>query len=307
MDGRLARVRFVHNNSVRAMLELNDLLIKARIDPEVVVVQRHRPTAPELREQLPWMAAEQPELYNAFQSSHTVNVEAMLKQAKHVVSLIGNRPGEALFVGVFDIVGFRTISSTEFGRMKANQTLLRYGTAGPRDERDSLWFDLRLSAVLSELKGRLVLRWPPPERSWSRWASNGTFAIKSIHEESRLVSEMPPWHQLVLQYESLRALPSSWRDRLSQWRGVYYVFDTTLNKGYVGSAYGRDNILGRWEAYGATGHGGNQLLRRCSPEALRFSVLQLVGPDMDRDEVIAVECDWKQRLHTRAPHGLNAN
>jgi hypothetical protein len=35
--------------------------------------------------------------------------------------------------------------------------------------------------------------------------------------------------------------------------------------------------------------------------------LQRVSPDMDAADIIALEGSWKQRLHTRQPHGLNDN
>ena len=41
-------------------------------------------------------------------------------------------------------------------------------------------------------------------------------------------------------------MPNAWRDRLSQWRGVYLILDTSDGTRYVGSAYGQENILGRW-------------------------------------------------------------
>ena len=40
-----------------------------------------------------------------------------------------------------------------------------------------------------------------------------------------------------------------WKSALSQWRGVYFIFDATDGKGYVGSAYGSGNLLGRWLNY----------------------------------------------------------
>ena len=63
---------------------------------------------------------------------------------------------------------------------------------------------------------------------------------------------------------------------LSQWHGVYYIFDTSVEKGYVGSAYGEENLLGRWLNYSATGHGGNNLVRKLNPEAFVFTILQRV-------------------------------
>ena len=102
-------------------------------------------------------------------------------------------------------------------------------------------------------------------------------------------------------------LPRSWKMAMMQWRGIYYIFDALDGKGYVGSAYGESNLLGRWENYGATGHGGNKLLRDRNPESFSFSILERVSPDMNASDVVALENSWKERLHTRAPHGLNDN
>ena len=76
--------------------------------------------------------------------------------------------------------------------------------------------------------------------------------------------------------------------------------------GYVGSAYGAENILGRWRSYAKTGHGGNRSLRASAPADLRFSILQRTSPDLEASDVIALEASWKDRLHTRQ-FGLNLN
>ena len=78
-------------------------------------------------------------------------------------------------------------------------------------------------------------------------------------------------------------------------------------KAYVGSAYGENNLLGRWLNYAARGHGGNRLLRGRDPTGFRFTILQRVSPDMEATDVIRLEATWKQRLHTRHPCGLNDN
>ena len=118
---------------------------------------------------------------------------------------------------------------------------------------------------------------------------------------------MPDWNELDLGWHEINLLPRPWRLALSHWRGIYYIFDTSDGKGYVGSAYGAENLLGRWRNYAASGHGGNTLLRRREPKTLRFSILQRVSPDMDATDVIRLEATWKDRLHTRAPIGLNDN
>jgi hypothetical protein len=112
---------------------------------------------------------------------------------------------------------------------------------------------------------------------------------------------------LNLSWEELADLPKSWEDAIRQWRAIYYIFDTSMQKGYVGSAGGVDNLLGRWRNYASSGHGGNVLLRNRDPMNFRFTILQRVSPDMDNDDVIRLENTLKLRLHARAPFGLNDN
>ena len=292
---------------IPVFMELNDLLRKAGIDPSTTLVMRHRPAEKGLRDVLPWLAAEKHDLYNAYQRQHGPRVEVALQKASHLVSLIRHQAGSALFVGLYRVDGARAISRKAYLAMPQARELA--SLAGGQEFRRSslLWFDLRLQSKLAELKGRLVLSWPGIERSWWRWAGRNVVPVQAIHEESVLVPKLADWQQLVLHWDELKLLPASWRAALSQWRGIYYIFDRQSGKGYVGSAYGAQNILGRWLTYARTGHGGNKLLRACRPEGLEFSILQRVGPDTGPAEVIALEGWWKQRLHSRAPYGLNEN
>jgi len=50
-------------------MEFNDLLIKEGINPKGVLVLRHRPSEPKFRKVFPWLAAERPDLYNAYQQA----------------------------------------------------------------------------------------------------------------------------------------------------------------------------------------------------------------------------------------------
>jgi hypothetical protein len=110
-----------------------------------------------------------------------------------------------------------------------------------------------------------------------------------------------------LAWPHLGVLPSRWKSDLSQWRGVYFIFDISDAKGYVGSAYGEDNLLGRWLNYAARGHGGNSLLRPRDPRNFQFTNLERVSPDMNADDIVKLEASWKRRLHTLQPYGLNEN
>ena len=155
-----------------------------------------------------------------------------------------------------------------------------------------LRFDLDLTDMYAQWKGKLIVRWPPPERSWWRRAHRNEMPVLAILEDSALDAAMPRWDEMVLTWEQLGVLPKRWKSVLSQWRAIYYIFDLSDGKGYVGSAYSDR---------------GNSLLRKRDPQNFRFTILQRVSPDMDADDVIRLENTWKNRLHTRAPSGLNDN
>ena len=56
-------------------IELNHLLATQAIDPEKVLVMRHRPFEAELQKVLPWLAAERPDVFNAYQQTQGERVE----------------------------------------------------------------------------------------------------------------------------------------------------------------------------------------------------------------------------------------
>jgi hypothetical protein len=169
-----------------------------------------------------------------------------------------------------------------------------------------LWFDLKLMNDLEDWRGKLIVRWPAPERSWWRWSSRNEIPVQAIVEDSLLDSTLPDWRDIVLSWDELAILPRKWREALSQWRGIYFIHDTTDGKGYVGSACGEENILGRWKNYAASGHGGNKRLLERSPKNFQFSILERASPDLDIADVVRLEKTWKDRLATRIS-GLNEN
>ena len=198
----------------------------------------------------------------------------------------------------------------EFWSRPANKEIQKLGSAGFNDriKRERiLEFDLGLTDIMSNWRGKLVVGWPPPERSWYRHAHKNVIPVLAIREECAFAPDLPAWDQIDFSWPELGILPRSLRAPLAQWRGIYLIWDSSDGMAYVGSAYGVDNILGRWTGYAATGHGGNKLLKQRDPSSFRFSILQRVSPDLDDAEVIALENSWKARLHTRAPHGLNEN
>jgi hypothetical protein len=292
-------------------MNLNDLFRLKDIDPQHVLVLRHRPREPQLNKVLPWLAAEKPNLFNAYQQSQSEKVEQAMKRAQYIASFIGHEPGKALFVGLYSVKGSIPITREQFWEIPENIKLRSLGMNGFTEEspRSScLWFDLMLTDFYHHWKGKLVIGWPGLELAWCRWAYKlkNEMSVLAILEECALDAAMPKWDEIEFSWEQLDLLPSRLKSKLEEWRGIYYIFDISDGKGYVGSAYGKDNIYGRWKGYAKSGHGGNSLLKKRDPHNFRFTILQRVSPDMNPNDVVGLEWSWMKRLHTRKPHGLNA-
>jgi hypothetical protein len=79
-------------------MNLNDLLKGKGIDPQHVLVLRHRPNEPELNKILPWLAAEKPDVFNAYQQTQGERVERAMQAMKdigYVASFLGREPGNS--------------------------------------------------------------------------------------------------------------------------------------------------------------------------------------------------------------------
>ncbi len=291
-------------------LTLNALLQASGVDPATVVIFRHRPYEPALNRVFDMIVSERPDLFDCYQSTHAANTEAALRRAKYVASFIRWGPRLALFVGLYRVASYQARSIEECIARPLHRELMALGMHGFKstDQRQQvLEFDLPLTPWHQDWRGKLIVRWPGLERSWYRWADRNECMVEAIAQENVLARAMPSWDQIILDWNELAILPQNWRAALRQWRGIYLIIDRSDGKQYIGSAYGSENILQRWNEYSRTGHGGNKLLRTRDPQSFRFSILQRVSPDLDDASVISIEKSWKDRLNTRSPSGLNEN
>lgn len=294
-------------------MNLNELMMVKNFDATRVLVFRHCPYEPGLKKVLPWLAEDQPGLFNAYQQTQGEKLESAMKTLSgegYVASFVGLEPGKAHFVGLYSIGAFRPLSLKEYWEVPAYAVLKSHGMVGftEAEGRPSvLWFDLQPVDFYPTWKGKLVVSWPPPERSWWRRAHRNEMTVLSVLEESAFAPATSGWDEISLTWDELGILPARLRAALSEWRGIYYIFDISDGKGYVGAAYGDSNLFGRWQHYAKSGHGDNRQLRHREPRNFRFTILQRVSPDMDKTDVIRLETTWKLRLHTRMPFGLNDN
>ena len=175
-------------------MELNDLLSLKNIDPKDVIVMRHSPYEIELKKVLPWLAAEHPHLFNAYQSTHPERYESTLKGKKYVASFIGHEAGKALFIGLYEIKDSQFITIKEYWGITANQELKTHGMFGPKEDRSSCClFSLQITDFYSEWKGKMIIKWPGGGRTYIRHADRdkNKMDIIAILEESHLNEAMP--------------------------------------------------------------------------------------------------------------------
>ena len=288
-------------------MNFSDLLVKHRINPKDVVVLRHRPTEPKLRQQLRRIALEDENAFIAYQSSHRINTERALQTAKFIASFLADGPGQAIFVGLYEITEMEIVPHDRWLDNPIIRSLVDGGSDAGETRTHIGWFHQKRVSFYDNWKGRLVVDWPPPERSWYRRAHKNTFAIKTIHSDDELIKRLDSWDRLVFSWQELNSLPKRFQDELAGWSGIYFIKDISDGMGYVGAAYGSENILGRWKNYRQTGHGDNVLLRKRNPSTFQFSILERLANNIDEQKVFDRETSWKLRLGTRHPLGLNAN
>lgn len=100
-----------------------ELLAKCGIDPHNVLLMRHTPQQPKLSKMLPWLAVERPDVYNAYQQTHNPRERKQIRKASYLASFIGNRMGEALFVGLYECKGEQTLPASKVMKIKGMPTL----------------------------------------------------------------------------------------------------------------------------------------------------------------------------------------
>lgn len=293
------------------MFHLTDVLRYADLNPEDVAVIFHTPREQETRRLFAWWAAERPSLFETYQSNHSRNAEATLKARRFMASMVNLGDRSFLFLGLYENAGGTWMSYADMDRdprfleLFDRSDLQSFASKGFDSDDGRFIFDFKLTEMLRPLIGRLQVTAPSAPRPYVRKAENLDVETLSISKEPMFGGTLPDWRIMTLTRTEIMSLPLSWSEALRHWRGVYLIVDEADGARYVGSAYGRDNLLGRWTAHVTGVMGVTRDLSKRRTENFRFSILERLDPDMEAAEVIARENTWKVRLHT-VRFGLNA-
>lgn len=287
------------------MLRLNDLLAQSGLEPAECTVTLHTPTEHRFARMIGYIHQQRREIFETFHSSHSKPAERTLKRRPFTVAFIAQEDRSLLLAGVYQVRGCRYREASEVGCDPLVREMVdQYGVDEPYGGKGGMWFDMEPTGILKDLEGRLRIA-PKLSQVYVRLAETLDAQIVEIARENRFNRPLPGWRELALSGPEVRALGPAARARLREWRGVYLIVDESDGQRYVGSAYGEENLWGRWSKHVARDRGVTKELRRRDPSQFQFSILERVSPDMAADEVIALEYSWMNRLHTRQ-FGLNA-
>ena len=173
------------------------------------------------------------------------------------------------------------------------------------------------------LIGRLIIRYQKGN-TYSRYIFNMQPLIDKI-EVSEILSDIyepikfDGFNNVHLKFKSLRSLLNGTRyfdyhAALSSVKGVYCLTDTRTGGLYIGSAYGKEGILQRWQCYIDTKTGGNAKLidlwknegEHYFEKYFEFTLIEVFPTQTPDKKVLNREKYWKDVFMTRE-YGYNAN
>ena len=146
-----------------------------------------------------------------------------------------------------------------------------------------MFYNLERIDLLKEYEGRLLIEWGKSALAWAQKGTNEK-PIVAIRDKKIFSG----YENAILTYEELREIVQdptayeSWHTALSTVNVVYLIVDRENGRKYVGSAYGKGGLLGRWTHYVKSLHGDNKLMKEllCDyPDRythFQFSILQLL-------------------------------
>ncbi|MBR2755081.1 MAG: GIY-YIG nuclease family protein [Lachnospiraceae bacterium] len=144
---------------------------------------------------------------------------------------------------------------------------------------------------------------------------------KSLSEKS-----FPGYKDVRVGFDELKKkleLSDEWRVALRSRKGIYLISDKSTGKLYVGSAYGTEGILGRWETYVKSGYDRHEVENGKYPNTefkklidregmtyikknFQYTLLETFTDDVSTEFIISRESWWKEVLLSRR-FGYNSN
>lgn len=241
--------------------------------------------------------------YQSVQSNDVFN------ECVYVLAFIATENTKAKYVGAFEILDKTTVKMIRKIRQLPDLGIKDYYND------NQFYYIQKEVPILTEFKDRLVIDWGKAAIQWCQNLSK-----KEVVEILPIgyVADFPGFDEVILEFDDLKKIIDSkdsnreWHRMLSSVAGVYLILDTETGLQYVGSASGKEGILGRWKQYAKNGHGENKLLLKILEQdphrykKFQYSILRTLPRTLTSTEVVALEMIYKKKLGSRT-FGLNSN
>ena len=247
------------------------------------------------------------------------------KNKKYVLSFIADGKTHSRFVGCFEIVDLSPASKAEKLSSFPHQDF--YNRPG------HVYFKMQLTEYMKDLIDRLVIDWGSGTIGYVQYSIDALQkkTVVSIYPDSKHV--FPGYNRVVWDFTTMQDYLThsdqyeEIANALKEVYAIYLVVDSQTGKYYVGSAYGKDGLFGRWLTYAHTnGTGGNskadddgnkgvvEYLKK-NPKAylnFQYSILEVIHKtginEKDIQATLDAEKIWKLKLCTlKTDWGLNRN
>ncbi len=247
------------------------------------------------------------------------------KNKKYVLSFIADGKTLSRFVGCFEILESYPASNVE--------KLPSFPRQDFYDRPGHIYFKMQLSEYMKDLIDRLVIDWGAGTIGYVQYslAALQKKTVVSIYPDNKHV--FPGYNRVVWDFKTMQDYMTHTdqyeeiANALKEIYAIYLVVDSQTGKYYVGSAYGKNGLLGRWLTYATTnGTGGGsktdedgnkgivEYLKE-NPNAylnFQYSILEVIHKtginEKDIQATLDAEKIWKQKLCTlNTAWGLNKN
>lgn len=248
------------------------------------------------------------ELFDAYQAIQRTSGSKNYDDARYIAVFAPYHGTQAILLGVWEVHNKIPAEQAPEDQLKL---IRKYGW----NLTTSSYYELSPVSEFFDLSERLVIEWGKSTVTWIQRKDKevvSLFPMSHVAEFTSYEQTIVSWNELVNMTKN-QAANFTWVNALKAVNGIYCITNTENGRSYVGSAYGRDGIWGRWSSYVATGgHGGNDLLIAAMDEdpkvveTFQFSILEILPGSSTADDAIAKENLWKEKLGTRVG-GYNNN
>lgn len=238
-----------------------------------------------------WYCSDKEKFFNYFKRQS----KEVFSKCDFVIAFLGEKGTFARFIGIYKVNGVKQIKD-ELG--------------------EGFFYDLKEIEGYEELKERVIIDWGKGTSSWHNWYDIEKEVVEIKFRPDLKYKQFKNYDDVILSYSELQEIfkheYKDWKSPLSATNAIYLILDKNKGDQYVGSTYGADGIWQRWSNYAKNGNGGNKLLKKITEEDknyannFQWSILTTLSKTITKDEAIAIENKYKQKLGSRA-FGLNEN